>query len=82
MPVSDSQRKASEKYLEKLDDIKIRVPSGERQKYKDFAAANGYSLNGLVVALLNAAMSGAFPLPRVFVPFVAEEKPETTTFQK
>lgn len=50
------------RYLEKLDDIKIRVPAGDRQKYKDFAAAHGYSLNALVVALLDAAMRGDVPV--------------------
>ena len=50
------------RYLEKLDDIKIRVPAGDRQKYKDFAAAPGYSLNALVVALLDAAIRGDVPV--------------------
>lgn len=63
MPVSDSQKRATEKYLEKFEDIKIRVPAGSRDTYKNFAAANGYSLNALVVGLLESAMSGAIPLP-------------------
>ncbi|MCI6248059.1 MAG: hypothetical protein SPK62_01945 [Gemmiger sp.] len=63
MPVSDAQRRAIAKHLEKLDDIKIRVPAGDRQKYKGFAAENGYSLNALVVGLLDEAMAGKIPLP-------------------
>lgn len=63
MPVSDSQKRATEKYLEKFEDIKIRVPAGSRDIYKNFAAANDYSLNALVVGLLESAMSGAIPLP-------------------
>ena len=51
------------RYLEKLDGIKIWVPKGERQKYKDFAADNGFSLNGLVVALLDSCMDGIIPIP-------------------
>lgn len=51
------------RYLDKLDDIKIRVPAGDRQKYKDFAAAQGCSLNALVVALLDAAMCGDISIP-------------------
>ena len=31
--------------------------------YKDFAAANDYSLNALVVGLLEEAMAGKIPLP-------------------
>ena len=63
VPVSDAQRRAIAKHVEKLDDIKIRVPAGDRQKYKGFAAENGYSLNALVVGLLDEAMAGKIPLP-------------------
>ena len=51
------------RYLEKLDGIKIWVPKGERQKYKDFAADNGFSLNALVVALLDLCMDGTILIP-------------------
>ena len=51
------------RYLEKFDDIKIRVPAGDRQKYKDFAAANGLSLNALVTGYLAAVVAGEMPLP-------------------
>lgn len=64
MSTSKAQLEASARYIGKLDDIKIRVPAGDRQKYKDFAAAHGYSLNALVVALLDAAMRGDIPVPQ------------------
>ena len=51
------------RYLAKFDAIRARVPKGDLQKYKDFAAANGYSLNALVVGLLKSAMDGTIPLP-------------------
>lgn len=52
------------RYLEKMDDIKIRVPAGKRQMYKEFAAANGTSLNALVVGLLDDVITGKSPLPQ------------------
>ncbi len=54
------------RYLEKLDDIKIRVPAGDRQKYRDFAESQGMSLNRLVVALLDGAMSGEISVSNLF----------------
>lgn len=44
--------KANEKYFAKLDDIKIRVPKGDREKYKKHAEKRGKSLNALVIELL------------------------------
>jgi len=49
---SDAQRKANAKYLSGHDDIKIRVPKGQRERYKKHAATQGKSLNVLVIELL------------------------------
>ena len=49
---SDAQRKANAKYLSGQDDIKIRVLKGQRERYKAHAAAQGKSLNTLIVELL------------------------------
>lgn len=46
----EQQRKASEKYLkEKVEDIRIRVPKGDKAKYKQAADNMGLSLNQFVV---------------------------------
>lgn len=50
--------KANEKYFAKLDDIKIRVPKGDREKYKKHAERRGKSLNALVIELLEKDMKG------------------------
>ena len=66
MPVaySEARNKATQKYLAaNKEQVRVWVNKGDLQKYKDFAAANGYSLNALVVGLLESAMSGAIPLP-------------------
>ncbi len=47
---NEAQKKATAKYMkEHLDDIKIRVPKGERDRYKAAAAHLGVSLNQLFV---------------------------------
>ena len=48
MPLSESQKKAYKTYHEKLDEIKIRVPKGQRQLIIDHAAKKGESLNAFV----------------------------------
>ena len=48
-----AQKKAAEKYLsEKVEDIRIRVPKGSKQRYKDAASAAGKSLNQFAVDAL------------------------------
>lgn len=47
---SEAQRKAVAKYQsEKVEDIKIRVPKGRKEYYKDAAASIGQSLNQFAV---------------------------------
>lgn len=53
---NESSRKAVAKYHQKLDDIKVRVPKGERERYKQYAESIGKSLNALIIELLEADM--------------------------
>ena len=54
---TDARKKAAEKYIaEKTDKIGIRVPKGTKDKYKEFAASKGKSLNALIVEMLEDAM--------------------------
>lgn len=55
--VSDAQKKATNKYLEKFEDIKIRVPKGSRDIYKNYAVSKGTSLNNLIIELLEKDMT-------------------------
>ena len=57
MAQTESQLRASKKYHQKFDDIKIRVPRGERQVWQDFAASKGESLNTFVCRVVNEAMA-------------------------
>lgn len=63
MAVSDSQKKATNKYLNKFDDIKIRVPKGKREEYKSYAASRGMSLNNLIIDLIEKDIAATKKLP-------------------
>lgn len=54
---TQAQLKANAKYHEKFDDIKIRVPKGKREQYKEYAESQGKSLNALFIELLEADMN-------------------------
>lgn len=57
MKTTEGQRRAIAKYQAKLDEIKVRVPKGDREKYKAFAESQGKSLNAIIVELLEERMS-------------------------
>lgn len=48
MAQTDAQLRASKKYHDKFDDIKLRVPKGERQILQNHAASQGESLNNFL----------------------------------
>ncbi len=49
MAMSEAQRRANTKYLtEKVEDIKIRVPKGEKELLKAHAKKMGESLNAFI----------------------------------
>ena len=55
---TDARRKASRKYLnEKVEDIKIRVPIGQKQIIKDYAESKGKSLNQFVSDAIDYSMN-------------------------
>lgn len=55
MSVSEAQQKAVNKYLRNtFDDIKIRVPKGKREEYKQAAKSAGYeSFNSFVIEAID-----------------------------
>ena len=44
-----AQAMASVEYLKKFDEIKIRVPKGKKETYKQMAEAEGKSLNKFII---------------------------------
>ena len=47
--VSAAQRKATDKYLEKFDEMRVRGPSGRKAEIKAHADSRGESLNGFII---------------------------------
>lgn len=53
---AELNRARVKKHQAKLDDIKFRVPKGEREKWKEFAAQNDTSLQQLIIGMMHDAM--------------------------
>ncbi|MCI8624661.1 MAG: Arc family DNA-binding protein [Provencibacterium sp.] len=51
-----AQLAANKRHLEKLDDIKLRVPKGQREKIKAYAEEKGFSLNSYLIHLIEQDM--------------------------
>ena len=56
MPVSEAQRKAAAKYLEKLDEMRIRMPKGRKDEIKAHAETQGQSVNSFIIAAIDEKM--------------------------
>ena len=54
--VSAAQRKATDKYLEKFDEMRVRVPIGRKTVIKAHAEAQEESLNGFIIRAINETM--------------------------
>lgn len=53
MAYTEAQKRANIKYLkEKTDDIRIRVPKGKKEEYKQQAERKGESLNAYIIRLI------------------------------
>ncbi len=55
--VSAAQRKATDKYLEKFDEMRVRVPSGKKAVFKAHAEAQGESLNAFILRAMTEAVA-------------------------
>lgn len=44
----EQRKKSNEKYLSTLDEIKVRMPKGEKDKIKAHAESMGESVNGFI----------------------------------
>ena len=51
---TEAQKRSAEKYLqEKVEDIRIRVPKGEKAVIKAYAESQGKSLNQFIIDCIN-----------------------------
>lgn len=56
MAVSEAQKKASVRYLEKLDEVRIRMPKGRKDEIKAHAEAHSESVNGFINRAISETM--------------------------
>ena len=56
MAQTDAQARATKKYHDKFDDIKMRVPTGERQVLQSHAESQGESLNAFLCRAAHETM--------------------------
>ena len=57
MAINEAKRKANKKYItEKLDDVRFRVPKGEREILKEHAEKMGESVNAFVYRAVKETM--------------------------
>lgn len=52
MATSEKKLATNQAYLNQLEDMKIRVPKGYREKIKEYAKYKGTSVNQLVIKLI------------------------------
>ena len=54
--VSAAQRKATDKYLEKFEELRARVPKGQKEIIQAHAKSRGESLNSFVIRAVHETM--------------------------
>ena len=54
--VSAAQRKATDKYLEKFDEMRVRVSTGQKSIFKAHAEKQGESLNSYIIRAMTETM--------------------------
>ena len=57
MPLTEAQATANKKYHQKFDDIKLRVPKGQREVLQNHAQSRGESLNSFLTRAANETMA-------------------------
>ena len=57
MPVSEKQKEYAKKYIDKLDEIKVRAAKGTKDRWKAEAEARGISLNQLIIDAVEKELS-------------------------
>ena len=57
MALTEAKANANRKYQQKFDDIKLRVPKGEREIFQNHAQTKGESLNAFLYRAANETMA-------------------------
>lgn len=57
MPASKAQQKAVSKYMKaNYDEIKVRVPKGQKEAIQEYAASQGESVNAFINRIIAEAI--------------------------
>ena len=76
MPYTESQKKASMKYMkEKTDDIRLRVPKGLKEKYLQEAEARGISMTKFIIQCVEKELGAMTQIQEYDVPRVGGDDP-------
>ena len=59
MLISDARRRANDKWREKFDEMRFRVPKGKKEIIAAYAAAHGESVNAFINRLIDEEMTKA-----------------------
>lgn len=56
MPISEARKRANQAYIDKQDEIKVRMPKGRKAEIQAHAEAHGESVNAFINRAINEAM--------------------------
>lgn len=59
MLISDARRRANDKWRDKFDEMRFRVPRGKKEIIAAYAAAQGESVNAFINRLIDEEMAKA-----------------------
>ena len=57
MHISEARSRANDKWRDKFDEMRFRVPKGQKEVISNYAAANGESVNAFINRLINEELS-------------------------
>ena len=57
MQISEARRRANDQWRDKVDEMRFRVPKGQKEDISNYAAANGESVNAFINRLINEELS-------------------------
>ncbi len=60
---TEARKRATKKYIDKLDEIKLRGPAGSKENIKKYADAAGVSVNQYILDAIRMRMDSETPLP-------------------
>lgn len=56
MGISDARKRANDKWRERFDEIRFRVPKGKKEVIQKFAESHGESVNAFINRAVDKAM--------------------------